>query len=53
MPRLVMKFGGSAVGTTTALTQVLSIVLHEQERWKRLLVVVSAALSLAWFNRIL
>ncbi|MCU0495877.1 MAG: aspartate kinase [Anaerolineae bacterium] len=39
---LVMKFGGSSVGTTTALTQVLSIVLHEQPRWKRLLLVVSA-----------
>jgi len=39
---LVMKFGGSSVGTTTALTQVLSIVLYEQERWDRLLLVVSA-----------
>jgi aspartate kinase len=37
-----MKFGGSSVGTTTALTQVLSIVLYEQERWDRLLLVVSA-----------
>lgn len=39
---LVMKFGGLAVGTTTALTQVLSIVLHERERWDHLLLVVSA-----------
>lgn len=37
-----MKFGGLSVGTTTALTQVLSIVLHEHERWKRLILVVSA-----------
>src|SRR5262245_39291002 len=37
-----MKFGGSSVGTTTALTQVLSIVLYEQARWDRLLLVVSA-----------
>lgn len=37
-----MKFGGSSVGTTTALTQVVSIVLHEYERWDRLIVVVSA-----------
>jgi bifunctional aspartokinase / homoserine dehydrogenase 1 len=42
MSTLVMKFGGSSVGTTTGLTQVLSIVLTEQERWKRLLLVVSA-----------
>jgi aspartate kinase len=37
-----MKFGGSSVGTTTALTQVLSIVLHERERWDRLILVISA-----------
>jgi bifunctional aspartokinase / homoserine dehydrogenase 1 len=42
MSTLVMKFGGSSVGNTSALTQVLSIVLHEQSRWERLLVVVSA-----------
>jgi aspartokinase len=42
MNTLIMKFGGSSVGTTTALTQVLSIVLQEQERWQRLLLVVSA-----------
>ncbi|MEL6149265.1 MAG: aspartate kinase [Chloroflexota bacterium] len=42
MKTLVMKFGGLAVGTTTALTQVLSIILHEHERWNRLLIVVSA-----------
>ncbi len=42
MAVLVMKFGGASVGTTTALTQVLSIVLQEHERWDHLLLVVSA-----------
>ena len=42
MSTLVMKFGGSAVGTTPALTQVLSIVLHERANWDRVLLVVSA-----------
>lgn len=37
-----MKFGGASVGNTAALTQVLSIVLHEQSRWDQLLLVVSA-----------
>jgi len=37
-----MKFGGSAVGTTTALTQVVSIVLQEHERWDQVLLVASA-----------
>ncbi len=42
MNTLVMKFGGSSVGTTDALTQVLSIVLYEREQWDRLVLVVSA-----------
>ncbi len=42
MTTLVMKFGGSAVGTVSALTQVLSITLHEFKRWDRLLIVASA-----------
>lgn len=42
MGTLVMKFGGSSIGTTTALTQVLSIVLHEREQWDRLVLVASA-----------
>jgi aspartate kinase len=37
-----MKFGGSAVSTTAALTQVVSIVLQERERWDQLILVVSA-----------
>lgn len=42
MATLAMKFGGSALGNTAALTQVLSIVLHEAPRWDHLLLVVSA-----------
>ncbi len=42
MKSLIMKFGGASVGTTTALTQVISIILHETARWQRLIVVVSA-----------
>lgn len=42
MTTLTMKFGGASVGTATALTQVLSIVMQEYERWDHLLIVVSA-----------
>ena len=42
MGTLTMKFGGASVGTTTALTQVLSIILQENERWENLIIVVSA-----------
>lgn len=42
MKTLVMKFGGSAGGTTRALAQVLSIVLHEQKRWDHIILVASA-----------
>lgn len=42
MGTLTMKFGGSAVGTTDSLTQVVSIVLQERENWDRLIVVISA-----------
>lgn len=42
MRTLVMKFGGSTVGTTTGLTQLAGIVLTERERWDRLVLVVSA-----------
>lgn len=42
MRTLTMKFGGASVGSTTALTQVLSIVLQEHEQWDHLLLVVSA-----------
>jgi aspartate kinase len=42
MKTLVMKFGGASVGTTSALSQVLGIVLQEVARWERVIVVVSA-----------
>lgn len=42
MTTLVMKFGGASVGTTTALSQMLGIVLHEVNRWSRIVIVVSA-----------
>lgn len=42
MRTLVMKFGGTSVGMTMGLTQLLSIVLNEHQRWDRLLLVVSA-----------
>ena len=42
MTILTMKFGGASVGTTTALTQVLSIVMAEHEHWDHLILVVSA-----------
>jgi aspartate kinase len=42
MGTLVMKFGGTTVGTTMALTQMASIVMTERERWSQLLLVVSA-----------
>ncbi|MCB0186834.1 MAG: aspartate kinase, partial [Caldilineaceae bacterium] len=42
MGTLVMKFGGSTVGTAAALSQVLSIILHEEKRWDNLIVVASA-----------
>jgi aspartate kinase len=41
MSTLVMKFGGSSVDDRRA-HQVLSIVLHEHERWERLILVASA-----------
>ncbi len=37
-----MKFGGSALGTSGAVAQVLGIIAAEAERWDDLLVVVSA-----------
>src|SRR5262245_55485517 len=42
MTTLIMKFGGTAVGTVSALSQVLSITLHEVKRWDRLILVASA-----------
>ncbi len=42
MTTLIMKFGGTSVGMTMGLTQLLSIVLYEHEHWERLILVVSA-----------
>lgn len=42
MTTSVMKFGGSALGMTIGLTQMLGIVLHEHQQHTQLLIVVSA-----------
>jgi aspartate kinase len=42
MKTIVMKFGGSSIGITPGMTQLLSIVLHEVERWDQVILVVSA-----------
>lgn len=39
---LVMKFGGTSVGTSEAMRQVVSIVNSEKQNWKNLVVVTSA-----------
>jgi len=39
---LVMKFGGTSVGTTDAMRQVVFIVATEKKNWKNLIVVTSA-----------
>ena len=41
-PTLVMKFGGTSVGTAAALAQAAEIVVKEQPRWPQLVVIVSA-----------
>ncbi len=42
MRSLVMKFGGNALGTVQALSQLLGIVTRETQHWERVVVVVSA-----------
>ncbi len=42
MRTLVMKFGGSSIGMTTGLAQMVRVMLHERERWERIILVVSA-----------
>lgn len=42
MGTLTMKFGGTAIGTVAALTQVLRIIIRESKRWDRILIVASA-----------
>ena len=42
MSTLVMKFGGSSLGTAAALKQVLGTVANETDNWDQILLVVSA-----------
>ncbi|HSF79881.1 MAG TPA: aspartate kinase [Anaerolineales bacterium] len=41
-PTLVMKFGGTSVGTAQAMSQAAQIVAQARPQWPRLVVVVSA-----------
>ncbi len=41
-PALVMKFGGTSVGSTQAFTQAANIIEEQSQHWKHLVVVVSA-----------
>ncbi len=42
MATLVMKFGGTSVGSADAIRQAADIVLEQAQAWERLVVVVSA-----------
>lgn len=42
MSTLVMKFGGTSVGSTQAMGQTVRIVVETRQRWERLVVVTSA-----------
>lgn len=42
MQTLIMKFGGSSIGMTTGLSQMVRVVTHERERCENLVLVVSA-----------
>ncbi len=42
MHTLVMKFGGSSIGMTTGLAQMVSVVLHERAHCDQMVLVVSA-----------
>jgi aspartokinase/homoserine dehydrogenase 1 len=42
MATLVMKFGGTSVGSVDAIRQAATIVLEQAQAWERLVVVVSA-----------
>jgi aspartate kinase len=42
MTTLIMKFGGTSVGSASAIKQAADIVLAQALRWERLVVVVSA-----------
>lgn len=36
MQTLIMKFGGSSIGMTTGLSQMVRVVMHERERVENL-----------------
>ncbi len=42
MKTLVMKFGGTSVGSPTAIQQSAEIIHHQKQSWENLVVVVSA-----------
>ncbi|MDI6695550.1 MAG: aspartate kinase [Anaerolineales bacterium] len=42
LPTLVMKFGGTSVGTAEAMSQAVQIVQNSRQDWPRLIVVTSA-----------
>ena len=42
MSTLVMKFGGTSVGTSSAILQTANIIRQHKTRWNNLVVVVSA-----------
>ena len=42
MTTLTMKFGGTSIGSTQAITEAADIVLEQSSKWERLIVVVSA-----------
>lgn len=42
MHTLVMKFGGTSIGMTTGLSQMVSVVAHEREQVEQIVLVVSA-----------
>jgi aspartate kinase len=44
-PTLVMKFGGTSVGTPAAMAQAVEIVRQEQRQWPRLVAIASALAS--------
>ena len=39
---LVMKFGGSSVGSTDALVRSINIIKDQRDKWDGLIIVVSA-----------
>ena len=48
---LIMKFGGTSVGSPEAMAQVVEIIKHRRQEWPRLVVVTSALAGIT--NRVL